>query len=92
VKNLNQQVLLEEAREEMRKIAPRHSEIEVDVQENKHGVFSTHIRLITKQKIYFAKKDDLFLYKSFHKAVRAIKAQVRKNKVGHHAVKYSLAA
>jgi hypothetical protein len=91
MKNLNEKEMRAEAVLEIEKIAPKHSEVEIDVEESRRGVFSTHIRLITKQKIYFAKKEDSFLNKSFYKAMRAIKAQVKKNKTAHHAVKYSLA-
>lgn len=90
MKNLADQALVEEAIHEIEKVAPMHSEVEVDVEQSRRGIFSTHIRLITKQKIYFAKKEDTFLNKSFYKAMRAIKSQVKKNKVDHHAEKYSL--
>jgi hypothetical protein len=92
MKNLIEKEMRAEAIQEIEKIAPRHSEVEIDVEEDRRGIFCTHIRLITKHKIYFAKKEDSFLNKSFYKAMRAIKAQVKKNKMGHHAVKYSLAA
>ena len=92
MKNLSKKEMLVEAVQEIEKIAPRHSEVEIDVEKNRRGIFCTHIRLITKQKIYFAKKEDSFLNKSFYKAMRAIKAQIKKNKVEHHAVKYSLVA
>jgi len=92
MKNLAEKVMLAEAVQEIEKIAPRHSEVDIDIEENRRGIFCTHIRLITKQKTYFAKKEDSFLNKSFYKAIRAIKAQVKKNKVDHHAVKYTLIA
>ena len=92
MKNLREKEMMEEAVHEIEKIAPRHAEVEIEVQENPRGCFSTHIKLITKQKIYFAKKEDSFLNRSFYKAMRAIKAQVKKNKMDHHAVKYSLVA
>jgi hypothetical protein len=92
MKSLNEKEMRVEAAQEIGKIAPRHSEVEIAVEEDRRGIFSTHIRLITKQRTYFAKKEDSFLNKSFYKAVRAIKAQVKKNKVDHHAVKYSLVA
>lgn len=92
MKNLAEKEMLAEAVQEIEKVAPRHSEIDIEVEENRRGIFCTHIRLITKQRVYFAKKEDSFLNKSFYKAMRAIKAQVKKNKVDHHAVKYSLVA
>jgi ribosome-associated translation inhibitor RaiA len=90
MKNLNDKEMLAEAVQEIEKVAPRHSEVEINVEENRKGFFSTHIRLTTKQKIYFAHKEDQFLKKSFYKAMRAIKSQVKKKKADHHAVKYSL--
>lgn len=92
MKNLNDKVMLAEAVQEIEKIAPRNSQVEIEVEENRKGIFCTHIKLVTKNHIYFAKKEDSFLNKSFYKAMRAIKAQVKKNKVEHHAVKYSLVA
>lgn len=92
MKNLAKIEMQHEAIQEIEKIIPGKSEINIDIEENRRGIFCTHIRLITKKKIYFAKKEDSFLNKSFSKAIRAIKAQVKKNKVDHHAVKYTLVA
>ncbi len=92
MKNIIEKEMRDEAIEEIVKIAPKHAEVEIDVEETRKGIFCTHIKLITKQKIYFAKKEDSFLNKSFYKAMRAIKTQVKKNKTDHHALKYSLVA
>jgi hypothetical protein len=92
MKNLSKIEMEIEAIQEIEKLAPKNSGIDVDVEKNRKGIFCTHIRLITKKKIYFAKKEDSFLNKSLYKAIRAIKAQVQKNKVDHHAVKYTLVA
>lgn len=92
MKNLNDLEMLEDAVQEIEKLAPKHAEIAIDVEENRKGIFCTHIRLITKQKTYFVKKEDSLINKSFYKAMRAIKTQIKKNKVDHHAVKYSLAS
>jgi hypothetical protein len=60
-----------------------HEIEKIDVKEDPVGHFSTHIKLITKYKTYFAKKDDDFLYRSFSKAIKAIKAQIGKNRIDH---------
>ena len=92
MKNLNEKITVEAAIEEIQKIAPKHSEVSVDMEKSKKGIFCTNIKLVTKKKVYFAKKEDNLLNKSFYKAMRAIKAQVKKNKVNHHTEKYSLVA
>lgn len=72
--------LVQEAASEIQRIAPRNSQIDIEVIEDPVGNYSTHIKLVTKTKTYFAKKEDLFLYRSFSKAIRAIKAQVAKKR------------
>ncbi len=80
MKTFNTDSMVSEATAEIEKIAPKNSQIEIDVREDPVGHFSTHIKLSTKTKTYFAKKDDLFLYKSFSKAIRAIKMQLQKKR------------
>lgn len=77
MKRLSHQTLVEDAVMELEKIAPRNSAIEVDVKEE-GGHYFTKIKLRTKNKTYFAKKEDLFFYKSFSKALKAIKSQLHK--------------
>jgi hypothetical protein len=91
MKRFNEKEMLEEAILEIEKVAPKHSSVDIEIEKNHKGIFCTHIKLITKHKIYFAKKEDSFFKRSYSKAIRAIKSQVKKNKVDHHAVKYSLA-
>lgn len=77
MKRLNHQTLVEDAVNELEKFAPRNSAIEVDIKEE-GGHYFTKIKLRTKKKTYFAKKEDLFFYKSFNKALKAIKSQLNK--------------
>ncbi|MDD4973686.1 MAG: hypothetical protein PHY93_05015 [Bacteriovorax sp.] len=87
MKTFNTQEMVQEAVSEIQKIAPKHSHVEIDVKEDPIGTFSTYIRLDTKQRTYFAKKEDMFLYKSFSKALRAIKAQIQKRRINHETVR-----
>lgn len=77
MKRLNQQSLVEDAMSELEKIAPKNSAIEVDIKEEA-GHYFTKIKLRTKNRTYFAKKEDMFFYKSFNKALKAIKSQINK--------------
>ena len=97
MKSLNTKDLVQEAESEIQRIAPKNSLVDIDVIEDPVGHFSTHIKLVTKTKTYFAKKDDLFLYKSFSKALKAIKAQIAKKRnnrmhrqVGLNKTKFSM--
>ena len=97
MKPFNTKDLVQEAASEIEKIAPKNSHIDIDVIEDPIGHFSTHIKLVTKTKTYFAKKDDLFLYKSFSKALKAMKAQIAKKRnnrmhrqVGLNKTKFSM--
>lgn len=87
MKSLNTQEMVEGAVSEIEKLAPKNSHIEIDVKEDPIGNFSTHILLHTKQHTYFAKKQDMFLYKSFNKAIRAIKAQLHKKRISHETIR-----
>ena len=97
MKTFNTDSMVSEATSEIEKFAPKNSQVEIDVREDPVGHFSTQIKLSTKTKTYFAKKEDLFLYKSFSKAIRAIKAQLQKkrsnrahNQVGLKRTKFSM--
>lgn len=90
MKPFKTQDLMSEATSEIEKIAPKNSEVEIEIKEDPIGVFSTHIKLHTKAKTYFAKKDDLFLYRSIYKAIRAIKAQIKKKRINHVHERMSL--
>lgn len=89
MKNLSTQDLIQNAVNEIEKFAPKNSHVEVDVKEDPIGNFSTHIRVDTNQKTYFVKKDDMFLYRSFSKALRALKAQIQKKKPNHETIRSS---
>lgn len=89
MKTLNTQELVQDAISEIEKFAPKHSHVEIDVKEDPVGNFSTHIRVETKERTYFAKKDDMFLYRSFNKAVRALKAQIQKRRINHETIRSS---
>ena len=83
MKTFNTEEMVNEAASEIEKFAPKNSHVEIDVKEDPAGHFSTNIKLQTKTKTYFAKKEDMFLYKSFSKALRAIKAQIQKKRTSH---------
>lgn len=68
MKRLNHKSLVEDAVTELEKFAPKNSAIEVDIKEE-GGHYFTKIKLRTKNKTYFAKKEDLFFYKSFSKEI-----------------------
>lgn len=83
MKNLSTQGLVQEAVSEIEKIAPRNAHVAVDISEDPVGTYCTRIRVETRRRTYFAKKDDMFLYKSFSKALRALKAQLIKSRTSH---------
>lgn len=83
MKTLNTENLLQDATLEIEKFAPKNSQLEIDVKEDPVGHFSTNIKLTTKYRTYFAKKEDTFLYKSFNKALRALKTQLQKKRSRH---------
>ncbi|MGZ3788140.1 MAG: hypothetical protein ACXVLQ_06430 [Bacteriovorax sp.] len=87
MKTLNTQDMVNGAISEIEKFAPKNSHVEIDVKEDPVGNYKTHILLQTKTKTYFAKKEDMFLYRSFNKAIRAIKAQVQKKRPNHEVVR-----
>lgn len=75
--------MVRDATEEIEKFAPRNSIVDIDVTEDPVGHYSTNIKLHTRKHTYFAKKEDDFLYKSFTKAIRALKAQLGKKRSNH---------
>lgn len=75
--------MVEDAKAEIQKIAPRDSLIDVIVTEDPVGHYSTNIKVQTEHQTYFAKKEDDFLYKSFTKALRALKNQIGKKRHNH---------
>jgi len=83
MKNYSPAEMVNEARSEIEKIAPRNSEIDVVITEDPVGHYSTNIKLQTRTHTYFAKKEDDFLYKSLSKALRALKAQLGKKRFNH---------
>lgn len=87
MRNQDTQEMVQEGMEEIEKMAPQCSHVEIDVVEDPAGNFRTHILLSTKHKNYFAKKEDIFVYKSFAKAMRAIKAQIHKKKFPHEGLR-----
>jgi ribosome-associated translation inhibitor RaiA len=83
MKPFNREDMVQEATLEIEKFAPRNSHIEVDVKEDPVGHFSTNIKLQTKNRTFFAKKEDIYFYKSFSKALRALKNQLAKKRFNH---------
>lgn len=80
MKNFNSKEMVNEAVLDLKKIAPKDSHVEIDVREDPVGNYQTNIKLTTKVKTYFAKKEDAFVYGSFAKALKAIKTQLRRGK------------
>ncbi len=87
--NLKAQDMVQDAVAEIEKFAPKKCHVAVDVSEDPIGVYSTRIRVDTKEHTYFAKKNDMFLYRSFSKAIRALKAQLKKRRVTHPTARAS---
>lgn len=83
MKKFKPEEMVRDATDEIEKIAPRNSVIDIDVKEDPVGHYSTNIKLHTKKHTYFVKKEDDFLYKSFTKALRALKAQLGKKRINH---------
>lgn len=86
MKTLNTQEMIQGAVDELRRYAPRNAKIDIEVREDPVGNFATHILVQEKNHTYFSKKEDMFLYRSFNKAMRAIKAQLAKKRVTHESV------
>ena len=90
MKKYNSQDLVDDAVLEIQKIAPRDSHVEIEVVEDPVGHFKTNIKLTTKMKTYFSKKEDSFVYGSFSKALKAMKSQLRRGKVSRMKYQASL--
>lgn len=69
--------------DELEKIAPKNSVIELDVKEDPQGHFSSLVKIKANNKFFIVKKEADSMYESFHKAIRALKAQLAKNKINH---------
>lgn len=87
MKSFNSHEMVNGAISEIEKFVPSKSHVEIEVKEDPIGNFKTLIKVKTKNKIYIAKKEDMYLYKSFTKAMRAIKAQVEKRNKHHEALR-----
>ena len=83
MKPFNREDMVQEAAQEIEKFAPKNSHIEIDIKEDPVGHYSTNIKLQTKYKTFFAKKHDVYFYKSFSRALRALKAQLQKKRPNH---------
>lgn len=86
MKTLNTQEMIHGAMDELRRYAPRNAKIDIEVREDPIGNYATHILVQSGQHTYFSKKEDFFLYRSFNKAMRAIKAQLAKKRVSHETI------
>ncbi len=75
--------LLNYAYNEIDRVAPDHAEVDVDVYEDAINHFMAKIKVKINNKIYIAKKDGRDMYECFHKALKAFKAKVAKNKIDH---------
>lgn len=75
--------MVNDAKDELSKLAPPNSIVDVIVTEDPVGHYSTNIKVQTKSRTYFAKKEDDFLYRSFSRALRALKAQIGKKRFNH---------
>jgi len=86
MKTLNTQEMIQGAVDELKRYAPRNAKIDIEVREDPVGNFATHILVQGSHHTYFSKKEDMFLYRSFNKAMRAIKAQLARKRVTHESV------
>jgi ribosome-associated translation inhibitor RaiA len=68
---------------EISRIAPFNSDVELDVKEDAKGHFYSFIKVKVNRKIFIAKKEGNNMYESFHKALKALKVQLAKNKINH---------
>ncbi len=77
------QKLLDYGYEEIDRIAPYHEDVEVKVIEDGRDHFMARLKVRVNNKVFFAKKEGRDMYESFHKALKALKAKLAKNKVNH---------
>ncbi len=87
MKSLNTHEMVNGAISEIEKFAPKRSHVEIEVKEDPVGNFKTLIKVKTKNKIYIAIKEDMYLYKSFTKAMRALKTQIEKRRNYHESLR-----
>jgi ribosome-associated translation inhibitor RaiA len=68
---------------EIERVAPFGESVELDFKEDAKGHVFSFIKVKVNHRLYVAKKEGRDMYESFHKALRALKAQLAKNKVNH---------
>jgi ribosome-associated translation inhibitor RaiA len=68
---------------EIERVAPFGESVELDFKEDAKGHFLSFIKVKVNHKLYIAKKEGRDVYESFHKALKALKSQLAKNKVNH---------
>lgn len=76
---------------ELQRIAPANAEVKVDVREDANGRYFAQLKVLANHKVFFAKKEGESMYDSFHKAMKAVKAQLlkeKKNLKAHEPLKY----
>lgn len=79
---------------ELQRIAPANAEVKVDVRENADGHYMAELKVLANHKVFFAKKEGESMYECFHKAMKALKAQLLKEKKNlklHAPLKYHAA-
>lgn len=79
---------------ELQRIAPANAEVKVDVRENANGRYFAQLKVLANHKVFFAKKEGESMYDCFHKAMKAVKAQLvkeKKNLKAHEPLKYHAA-
>ena len=69
--------------EEIERVVPYNENVELDVVEDGKEHFFAFIKVKVNHKVYIAKKEGKNMYECFHEALRALKAQLAKNKVNH---------
>lgn len=68
------------AMNELMRIAPANAEVKVDVRENPDGHCYAQLKVLANHKVFFAKKEGDSMYECFHKAMKAMKAQLLREK------------
>ncbi len=75
--------LLNYANNEIDRVLPDHGNIDVDVYKDGKNHFMAKIKVKIDNKIFVARKDGRDMYECFHKALKAFKAKLAKNKINH---------
>lgn len=86
--------LMDFALNELARIAPANAEVKVDVREKENGHYLAQLKVMANHKVFFAKKEGDSMYECFHKAMKAMKAQLvkeKKNLKVHEPLKYHAA-